>query len=118
MYNILITSVGGTLAPYLINKIKNGRFKDLKIIGTNLIKKFNLSWLYDCCLMIDEKGEYKIIEINPRMSGSSVVSVEAGYPLFDDMISILRNKKIKKINKPINKIIFPYTSLASIKKIK
>ena len=49
------------------------------------------------------------------MSGSSVVSVEAGYPLFDDMISILRKKKIKKINKKINKIIFPYTFLGSIK---
>ena len=94
------------------------RINKLENIGKNLIKKFNLSWLYDCDLMIDEKGEYKIIEINPRMSGSSVVSVEAGYPLFDDMISILRNKKIKKINKPINKIIFPYTSLGSIKKIK
>ena len=46
--------------------------------------------------MIDKKGDYKIIEINPRMSGSSVVSVEAGYPLFDDMISILRGRKIKK----------------------
>ena len=51
------------------------------------------------------------------MSGSSVVSVEAGYPLFDDLISISR-KKNKKINKPINKIIFPYTSLGSIKKSK
>ncbi len=64
--------------------------------------------------MIDKKGDYKIIEINPRMSGSSVVSVEAGYPLFDDMISILRGRKIKKISKPINKIIFPYTFLGSL----
>ena len=60
-----------------------------------VIKKFNLSWLFDCDLMIDKKGNYKIIEINPRMSGSSVVSVEAGYPLFDDLISISRKKKIK-----------------------
>ena len=37
MYNILITSVGGTLAPYLINKIKNGKFKDLKITGISKI---------------------------------------------------------------------------------
>jgi len=91
------------------------RVKKLENIGKNLIKKFNLSWLYDCDLMIDKKGNYKIIEINPRMSGSSVVSVEAGYPLFDDMISILRKKSIKKINKVINKIIFPYTFLGSTK---
>ena len=91
------------------------RVKKLEKIGKNLIKKFNLSWLYDCDLMIDKKGNYKIIEINPRMSGSSVVSVEAGYPLFDDMISILRKKSIKKINKVINKIIFPYTFLGSTK---
>ena len=82
------------------------KFKKLENIGKKLIRKFNLSWLYDCDLMIDKKGDYKIIEINPRMSGSSVVSVEAGYPLFDDMISILRGRKIKKKSKPINKIIF------------
>ena len=97
-------------AGHIVKKIKK-----LENIGKNLIRKFNLSWLYDCDLMIDKKGNYKIIEINPRMSGSSVVSVEAGYPLFDDMISILRKKKIKKINKSINKIIFPYTFLGSIK---
>ena len=94
------------------------RISKLVNIGKKVIKKFNLSWLFDCDLMIDKKGNYKIIEINPRMSGSSVVSIEAGYPLFDDLISISRKKKIKKINKPINKIIFPYTSLGSIKKSK
>ena len=90
------------------------RIKKLENIGKKLIRKFNLSWLYDCDLMIDKKGDYKIIEINPRMSGSSVVSVEAGYPLFDDIISILRGRKIKKISKRINKIIFPYTFLGSL----
>ena len=69
------------------------RISKLVNIGKKVIKKFNLSWLFDCDLMIDKKGNYKIIEINPRMSGSSVVSIEAGYPLFDDLISISRKKK-------------------------
>ena len=47
MYNILITSVGGTLAPFLINKIKNGKFKDLKITGTNQSNNCNAKYFLD-----------------------------------------------------------------------
>ena len=61
-------------AGHIVKKISK-----LVNIGKKVIKKFNLSWLFDCDLMIDKKGNYKIIEINPRMSGSSVVSIEAGY---------------------------------------
>ena len=44
MYNILITSVGGTLAPFLIHKIKYGKFKDLKITGTNQSNNCNAKY--------------------------------------------------------------------------
>ena len=62
-----------------------------------IIKEFNLSWLYDCDLMIDKKGNYKIIEINPRMSGSVAVSIEAGQPIFDNLISLARKNLLKKV---------------------
>ena len=77
-----------------------------------IIKEFNLSWLYDCDLMIDKKGNYKIIEINPRMSGSVAVSIEAGQPIFDNLISLARKKPIKKSQILKRKLIFPYTKLA------
>lgn len=80
-------------------------------IGKKIIAEFNLSWLYDCDLMLDKKGDYKIIEINPRMSGSVSVSIEAGQPIFDNLISLARNKKIKKKRNFKNTLIFPYIKL-------
>ena len=65
-------------------------------IGTKIIKKFNLSWLYDCDCMTDKNGNIKIIEINPRMSGSLATSVLAGFPLIDNLLAII-NKKIYSI---------------------
>ena len=80
-------------------------------IGKKIIKEFNLSWLYDCDLMLDKNGNYKIIEINPRMSGSVSVSIKAGQPIFDNLIAIARNKKITKKGNFKNTLIFPYTKL-------
>jgi len=90
--------------------------KKIIAIGKKIIKEFNLSWLYDCDLMLDKKGNLKIIEINPRMSGSVAVSVEAGYPIFDNLISLARNKKIRKKEIKKNILIFPYTKLSKVNK--
>lgn len=87
--------------------------KKLKKIGETIIQKFNLSWLYDCDLMLDKKGNYKIIEINPRLSGSTPVAVLAGYSLYDNLIAIARKKKFFKNKKKISKLIIPYTGLFS-----
>ena len=67
--------------------------RDILNIGKKIAKCFNLTWLYDCDFMLDSQNKPKIIEINPRMSGSAVVSVAAGIPLFDDLISIYKKKK-------------------------
>ncbi len=61
-------------AGHIVNKRKK-----LENIGKDIIKKFNLSWLYDCDLMIDQKNNYKIIEINIRTRGSKFVSAEVRY---------------------------------------
>ena len=92
--------------------------KDIFKIGEKIAKCFKLSWLYDCDFMLDNKQKPKIIEINPRMSGSAAVSVAAGIPLFDDLISIYKKKKIKKTKLINKKIIFPSTNLFEIKKMK
>ena len=65
--------------------------------------------------MLDSKQRPKIIEINPRMSGSAAVSVAAGIPLFDDLISIYKNKRIKRLKQFTKKIILPSTNLFEIK---
>ena len=55
------------MRPHSLN---NKKFIDL---GCEIIKKFNLSWLYDCDFMFNTHGEPTIIEINPRQSGSIAV---------------------------------------------
>ena len=90
--------------------------RDIFNIGEKIAKCFNLTWLYDCDFMLDNKQKPKIIEINPRMSGSAAVSVAAGIPLFDDLISIYKKKKIKKSKLINKKIILPSTNLFEIKK--
>ena len=89
---------------------------DIFKIGKKIAKCFALTWLYDCDFMLDKNKKPKIIEINPRMSGSAAVSVAAGIPLFDDLISIYKNKKIKKSKKISKKIILPSINLFEINK--
>ena len=93
----------------------DGRSDILKI-GKKISEIFKLTWLYDCDFMLDSKGKPKIIEINPRMSGSASVSVAAGIPLFDDLISLYKNKKIKKNKFLIKKVILPSINLFNVKK--
>ena len=69
-----------------------------KKLAKFLIKNFNLDGLYDCDLMLDKNKKFKILEINPRMSGSIAVCKKANIPIFEYMLDNLNNKKIKKIN--------------------
>ena len=69
--------------------------KEIYELGKKICTHFPNLFGYIGVDILRVKNHWQIIEINPRMSGSSVVSVEAGYPLFDDMISILRKKKCK-----------------------
>tara|TARA_B000000460_G_C21512170_1_gene391625 strand:- start:292 stop:1347 length:1056 start_codon:yes stop_codon:yes gene_type:complete len=92
--------------------------KDIFRIGEKISKCFKLTWLYDCDFMLDNEQKPKIIEINPRMSGSASVSVAAGIPLFDDLISIYKKKKIRKSKLIRKKIILPSVSLFDINKRK
>ena len=44
--------------------------------------------MYDCDWMYDNDGILKIIELNPRMSGSIAVPVIAGANYLDNIISL------------------------------
>ncbi len=85
--------------------------KKILNIGKKIIEKFKLSWLYDCDCMTDKNGKIKIIEINPRMSGSLATSILAGFPLIDNLLSIINKKKLIKYNLKNNITIMPYKTL-------
>ena len=85
-------------------------------LGHKLIKSFNLSWLYDCDVMFDSKGNPCILELNPRQSGSLPVSIAAGIPILDDLISLAKGEEITKLELPINEQIIPFKSLAKMNK--
>jgi carbamoyl-phosphate synthase large subunit len=80
-------------------------------IGNKIIEKFNLSWLYDCDCMTDKNGNIKIIEINPRMSGSLATSILAGFPLIDNLLAIINKKKFIRYNLKNKITIMPYKTL-------
>jgi len=70
-----------------------------------IAKIFNLSWLYDCDIMLDRFSKPVLIELNPRISGSLYASLAAGVNLIDDLISFSINN-FKQVNKlKINKEI-------------
>ena len=87
-------------------------------LGKELIKIFELSWLYDCDVMFDRKGNPCVLEINPRQSGSVAVSLCAGIELLDDVIDLAKGNvgSILEKNIPYNKKIIPFKSLISEKK--
>jgi len=89
---------------------------DQKLInlGKKIISQFKLSWLYDCDIMYDKNKVPQILEINPRPSGSIVVSICAGIPLLRDLIYLKKGLKINNIKLPLNKRIVPYKSLSQI----
>jgi predicted ATP-grasp superfamily ATP-dependent carboligase len=66
--------------------------------------------------MIDKNNNFKILEINPRPSGSFIVAEAAGYPLIENLLKIyLNKKKYTKVKKVFNKIL-PYKSFTCFDK--
>jgi carbamoylphosphate synthase large subunit len=89
----------------------NKFFKDLAKKISNYLY---LTGIYDCDLMTDKNGQLKLLEINPRQSGSIAISMRAGINIYDQIFSLMRKKKIKIFDK-IKKIkIVPTVSLIKI----
>jgi carbamoyl-phosphate synthase large subunit len=83
-------------------------------MGKNIIERLQLSWLYDCDFMFDKQGQPKIIEINPRQSGSVSISIAAGMPLLDHVISLAKNEPVSAGLKVSPQTIVPFKSLAQV----
>lgn len=82
--------------------------------GHKIAELFKLSWLYDVDWMTNKAGEPRIVEINPRPSGSFTVPIIAGVPLLDDMISLFRGEDVKPADPPQDQTIIPFNALKAV----
>ena len=87
--------------------------KVIKGLIERACKLLKLNSVHDFDLMIDNKNNFKIIEINPRISGSLCVSIKAGASYYKDMIYLSKNKNYKFKKAKVNSLIFPMKSLFS-----
>lgn len=121
IYDIDILARDGKLIRSLVRRRLNPRKpneghiieknNELYQIAENLVKVFNLSWLYDCDFMINMSGEPFLLEINPRPSGSLAIALAAGINFIDDLIALEKKDNLNNINIPFGKVIYPYSSL-------
>ncbi len=84
---------------------------DLVALGTRLIEGLGLTWLYDCDVMYDQGGTPRVLEINPRPSGSIAATIAAGVPLLDDMISLAKGEAVADLEVPVGRVVIPFKSV-------
>ena len=94
----------------IIIKIED-KLKKLILKTSNLL---NLNSIHDFDLMLDRNGNYKIIEINPRMSGSLCCSVMAGASYYNDIISYNINKTFHGKKAKQGSKVIPITKLITV----
>lgn len=84
-------------------------------LGKKIIEVLNISWLYDCDFMFDSDGNPKILEINPRQSGSIAVTHAAGFPVIENLIRIALKLPISKSSKITkDKKVLPFIDFKEI----
>ena len=98
IYDIDILARDGKLIRSLVRRRLNPKvpneghiiekFDELYSIANKLVQVLKLSWLYDCDFMLNKAGQPKLLEINPRPSGSLAVSLAAGVNFIEDIIAI------------------------------
>ena len=81
----------------------------------NIVKIFNLSWLYDFDIMFNKLNEPCLLEINPRKSGSLIISLMAKIHLIDDVINLSQGRPPTKIKIFEKKIFIPFKSMYKVK---
>ena len=85
--------------------------KEVINFAKKIVENMNLSWIFDIDFMFSIDGEPRILEINPRASGSLAVPIIAGVPIIDDLLNILDGKTITTDDYPYGSIIYPVKSL-------
>lgn len=84
-YDIDVLSINGRILDLIIRKRlflnpykKHSFSKNLEIkkYCTKIVKSLKLSYLFDIDLMVDKNNKPKILEINPRMSGTIYITLK------------------------------------------
>ncbi len=83
-------------------------------LGRKTAAAIGLNWLYDFDVMTDAQGNPVLIELNPRPSGSMPVSIVAGVPLLDDLISLAKGEALPDVPMPVAQSIVPYVALSAV----
>ena len=100
---------------------KSNLNKEIKIAGSNIIKKLNWSGFIMIEFLQDTvTKEYKLIEINPRLWGSIILSEFNNSNFIYSYIKLCEGEKIEKDNVLINKYVrwvFPYDIIFFLKNI-
>lgn len=91
--------------------VRDERLLDL---GRSIIAGLGASWLLDVDVMLDNDGEPRVLEINPRPSGSLAVPIRAGIPLLEDMISLAYGEPVAEVEYPAERLVVPYKGLAAV----
>ena len=96
LYSVVRERINPAGVPFKGNIVRKN--KQLEMLSKKIVESLKLSWLADIDVMTKANGEPAVIEINPRLSGSAVISVIAGVPLFKYLLQ--KNKNLKNIKYP------------------
>lgn len=71
------------------------RNADLAQLVAGMAECLELHGLIDIDIIRDAGGRFQIIEVNPRPSGSIIVSIAAGIPLYDQLGALLQDSAVE-----------------------
>lgn len=86
----------------------------LTALAERITEVLNLSWLYDYDIMSDTNGDPRVIELNPRPSGSIAAATAAGVPLLDDLVSLAMGQDLPAMAPPPTRTVLPYTAVTVV----
>lgn len=75
--------------------------KPIQKMCVEIIEYFGFSHNIGIQIKADKDGVFQLLEINPRLQGTTIISVEAGVNIPEYMIDLALNKRIPNINQQI-----------------
>jgi carbamoyl-phosphate synthase large subunit len=98
--------------PFTGNTIKSDQA--LLSIGEEVAKAFKLSWLLDVDVMSKKDGTPVVLEVNSRLSGSSAASIQAGIPLYDQIMDLAFGEEVCTVGIKNDQVVVPYNALRKL----
>lgn len=82
----------------------------LHALAADIARALGLDWLYDIDVFTTRKGAWRVIETNPRPSGSLPATIAAGIDLFDDLVSLAQGQELPPLALPARRLVLPFTA--------